>query len=106
MWVVNKQTLQMTEGDWGIELPISIDGVTLTAGDEVMVTIKTDKNGETVLIKNYENISNNTVNLSLTEAESKLLKVGSYVYSLDWYQDGAFMCNIIPSAPFKVVDKA
>ena len=106
MWVVNKQTLQMVEGDWGIELPISVDGVTFTASDEVLITIKTEKNGETVLTKNYENISDNTVNLSLTEAESKLLKVGSYVYSLDWYQDGAFYCNIIPSAAFKVVDKA
>ena len=106
MWVVNKQTLQMTEGDWGIELPISIDGVTLTASDEVMVTIKTDKNGETVIVKNYDNISENTIKLSLTEAESALLPVGTYVYSLDWYQDGAFLCNIIPAASFKVVDKA
>ena len=106
MWVVNKQTLQMTEGDWGIELPISIDGVTLTTSDEVMVTIKTEKNGETVIVKNYANISDNTINLSLTEAESALLEVGTYVYSLDWYQDGAFLCNIIPAASFKVVDKA
>ena len=106
MWVVNKQTLQMTEGDWGIELPISIDGVTLTASDEVMVTIKTEKNGETILIKNYDNISENTIKLSLTEAESALLPVGTYVYSLDWYQDGVFLCNIIPAASFKVVDKA
>lgn len=106
MWVVNKQTLQMTEGDWGIELPISIDGVELTASDEVMVTIKTEKNGETVIIKNFANISENTINLSLTEEESALLGVGTYVYSLDWYQDGAFLCNIIPAASFKVVDKA
>ena len=106
MWVVNKQTLQMVEGDWGIELPISIDGVTLTASDEVLITIKTEKNGETVLTKNYENVSENTIDFSLTEAETALLPVGSYVYSLDWYQDGAFMCNIIPSAAFKVVDKA
>lgn len=106
MWVVNKQTLQMVEGDWGIELPISIDGVTLTASDEVLITIKTEKNGDTVLTKNYDNISENTIDFSLTEAETALLPVGSYVYSLDWYQDGAFMCNIIPSAAFKVVDKA
>lgn len=106
MWVVNKQTLQMTEGDWGIELPITIDGVTLTENDEVLVTIKTEKNGETVLTKNYDHIGENTVNLSFTEAESELLPVGAYVYSLDWYQDGAFYCNIIPSAAFKVVDKA
>lgn len=106
MWVVNKQTLQMVEGDWGIELPISIDGVTLTASDEVLITIKTEKNGETILTKNYESISENTIDFSLTEAESQLLRVGSYVYSLDWYQDGVFYCNIIPSAAFKVVDKA
>lgn len=106
MWNVNGQNLTMTEGDWGIQLPVTISGTTLTASDELRLTIKTAINGETIVSKNYSDISENTVNLELTEAESALLPVGTYVYLLDWYQSGAFMCNIIPSALFKVVEKA
>lgn len=104
MWTVSGTNLSMAEGDWGVELPVTIDGVTFTASDSVKITIK---RGSTVLVeKEYTNISDNTVKLELTEAESSLLLVGNYVYSLDWYQDGVFMCNIIPVGLFKVVDKA
>ena len=106
MWKVNGQDLKMAEGDWGIQLPITIPGTEFSANDEVKLTIKTALNGDTILEKTFANISENTVNLELTEAESALLPVGSYVYRLDWYQDGAFMCNIIPIASLKVVDKA
>jgi hypothetical protein len=42
----------------------------------------------------------------LTEEESALFRVGDYVYSIDWYQDGSFMGNLIKCAAFKVVEKA
>lgn len=104
MWAVSGNYLTMCEGDWGVQLPVTISGVTFSNNDAVKIVIK---KGDTVLItKDYDNISQNTVNLELTEAESSLLPVGNYTYSLDWYQDGAFMCNIIPTAAFKVVDKA
>lgn len=102
MWNVIGLNLQMTEGDYGIELPITVSGVTLGAQDSVKFTLK--QNGETILTKDFSNIQQNTVKLTLTEAETP--PVGSYVYSLDWYQSGTFMCNIIPCAAFKVVDKA
>ena len=106
MWTVNRQSLKMVEGDWGVELPISISGVTFTASDQVLFTLKTNDNGETVLTKTFSNITQNTVKLEMAEEDTETLEVGNYVYSLDWYQDGTFMCNIIPSAVFKVVDKA
>lgn len=106
MWAVNGQDLKMVEGDWGIQLPVTVSGTTLTASDELKLTIKTAINGDAIVSKTFADISQNTVNLELTEAESALLPVGGYVYLLDWYQDGAFMCNIIPSALFKVVEKA
>ena len=96
----------MTEGDFGVELPITISGATFSASDEIGLTIKTAANGTTIITKTFSDISQNTVVLELTEAESALLGVGSYVYSLDWYQDGAFLCNIVPCASFMVVDKA
>ena len=96
----------MCEGDWGIKLPITISGTTLTASDELKLVIKKAQNGDAVLTKVYTDISQNTVELEFTEAESALLPVGTYYYTLDWYQSGAFMCNIIACAILRVVDKA
>lgn len=104
MWDVQGIHLTMTEGDWGVKLPVTISGVTFTASDAVRITIK--KGEDTLVTRDFTNITQNTVNLELTEAESALLHVGSYAYSLDWYQDGAFMCNVVPLGIFKVVDKA
>ena len=104
MWNVNGITLNMTEGDWGVKLPVTVTGVTFTANDSVRIKIQQDET--TIIEKEYTNITQNTFDLEFTEAESALLPVGSYLYSLDWYQDGAFMCNIIPSGMFLVGDKA
>lgn len=106
MWYVSGNNLQMVEGDYGLALPVTISGTTFAANDEVLFTIKDAMNGTTILTKSYGNIQHNQVSLELTEEESALFPVGSYVYSLDWFQNGAFMCNIIPSATLKVVDKA
>lgn len=104
MWNVNGITLNMTEGDWGVKLPVTVTGATFTANDSVRIKIQRDET--TIIEKEYTNITQNTFDLEFTEAESALLPVGSYLYSLDWYQDGAFMCNIIPSGMFLVGDKA
>lgn len=95
--------ISMCEGDWGIELPITISGVTLGANDSLKITIA---NTAPLIVKEYDNITQNTIRLVLTESESALLPVGTYVYSLDWYQDGTFLCNIIKYGLFLVGDKA
>ena len=104
MWNCTGQSISMAQGDFGIEMPITISNVTFTASDELRLKIV--KNAVQVLEKTYSNIQNNKINLLLTEEESALLPVGNYAYSLDWYQNDAFLCNVIPSAPFKVVAKA
>ena len=78
MWNVTGTNLQMAEGDYGIALPVTISGITLTENDSIRFTFKTSPNGETVLTKEYANISQNTLQLVLSEAESALLPVGSY----------------------------
>ena len=93
----------MTRGDFGVQLPITMNGFTFEANDVIRITVK--NRNTTVLEKDFTNITNNAINLELTRAESELLPVGEYKYSLDWYQDGHFMCNIIPFAVFKVEDK-
>lgn len=106
MWAVQGLTIQMAEGDYGIQLPVTVSGTTLTASDTLKFVILTAKNGRVLLEKEYTNISENTVNLELTEEESALFTPRIYTYRLDWYQDGQFMCNVIPEATFRVVDKA
>ena len=106
MWAVSGTNLQMAEGDYGISIPITVHGTELGGNDSLRVTIKTRKNGETILEKNFSDIEDNTVELELTQTESAKLPVGVYVYSLDWYQNGIFMCNIVLCSLFKVVDKA
>lgn len=105
MWHISGNNLQMAEGDYGLDLPITINGTTLSAADTIKITIKSAKNGSTIIERDMTP-NENTVKLTLTEAESALLPVGCYAYSIDWYQDGNFMCNIIPCADLKVVDKA
>ena len=104
MWNVKGQNLSMADGDYGIILPILIKGTPLTASDSVRMTIKHDKTG-VVLVKEFTEIEDNTVQFKLTEEESALFHIGAYVYSLDWYHEGQWMCNIIPSAYFTVVKK-
>jgi len=106
MWEVYKHTLQMVEGDFGLALPFDVNGTDITANDVLRFTFKDKLNGETLLTKEYTDIQENSAQLMLTEEESALFRVGDYVYSLDWYQDGVFMVNLIKCAAFKVVEKA
>lgn len=106
MWEVYKHTLQMVEGDFGLALPFNIKGTTISSSDTLRFTFKDKMNGETILTKEYTNIQQNSASLEFTEAESALFPVGDYVYSLDWYQDGVFMGNLVKCAAFKVVEKA
>lgn len=106
MWTVRDNTIEMTEGDFGVDLPITVSGVTLAQGDTVKFTVKPFPNGEAIIEKTFDTFQNNTVILSVTKQETELLSVGNYVYILDWFQNGNFMCNLIRNARFKVADKA
>lgn len=105
-WKVTNQSLSMAEGDYGIAVPMRITGVPFGEQDSIRFTFKTEMNGEIVLEKTFSDIRDGTVDLEFTEAESGLFPVGSYVYSVDWYQSGRFMCNLVPASFLKVVDKA
>jgi hypothetical protein len=98
--------ITMTEGDYGVSIPFVVQGVTIDAGDSVLLTIKKEKNGKEILEKNFTNIVANTIDVSFTEAETDDLKIGSYVYTLDWYKNGVFMYCLVNNAKLKVEDKA
>lgn len=105
MWEVNGNDLTMTEEDFGIQIPFTID-LPLTANDSIRMTFKRHRNDDPILEKEFTNILNQTINLEFTEEESKLLPPGNYVYRMDWYQAGVFMCNVIECAKLRVGDKA
>lgn len=105
MWNADDKTnaIEMTVGDYGIKLPISISNITVGQYDEMRIKIANQN--ATILELTFSNISNNSIDLELTAEQSAKLKVGQYLYSLDWYQNGSFMCNLIKRALFKVVAK-
>lgn len=101
----NGTTISMAEGDYGIVLPIIIRGGQISSKDSLKIQIKNTLNDEDVLTKSFTNIQNNTLDFKLTKDESLKLKQGTYVYSLDWYQEGEFLCNVIPNGCFIVEQK-
>ena len=104
MWNCTGTSISMARGDFGIKLPITVSGVTFNQYDELRLKIV--QGGAEVLSLTFSNIQQSTVQLELTEAQTALLPVGEYQYSLDWYQNSVFMCNVIPFSSFRVVDKA
>lgn len=106
MWSGTATRLQMVEGDFGLALPFTVSGIELGASDCLKFTFKKSTNGSTILEKAFEGITDNTVRLEFTEEESALFSPGAYVFSLDWYQAGDFLGNIIDNGSLRVVDKA
>ncbi len=105
MWAVIGNDLKMTEGDYGLQVPIKLIGGTITASDEFRILINDARDQATIIEKHYSNIQDDKILFELTEAESALLPIGSYLWGLDWYQSGAFMDNLIPMSSFKVTKK-
>jgi len=106
MWVVSNKNIQMAEGDYGIALYFRLNGVVPSASDTFEFKFKTALNGTTLLTKTLTGISDNEFELSLTAADTALLPTGRYVYSLDWYRSGTFMCNLVLAGTLIVEDKA
>lgn len=105
MWSAFGNNIKMAEGDYGIQLTYAVNGATFDNADELKFTFKTAINGQIILEKTVTP-DGNQIALELTEAESALLPVGTYVYSLDWYQNGQFLCNLVLAGILQVEDKA
>ena len=101
-----KKKKKMTEGDFGVALPIEISVEQLTADDVFSIKIFKSINTEPLIIKEYSNIKDNIIEFKLTKEDSLKLSVGKYKYDLDWYQGNKFLGNLIANARFKVLEKA
>lgn len=107
MFIVEDGKISIIEGDFGIVLPIQLemeDGI--TPDDCFAFKIYEKINEKPIVEKVYKNIKDNTIPLKLEENDSKLLKVGTYYYDLDWLQENSFLNNIIAKEKFQVKEKA
>lgn len=98
-------TITMTEGDYGITLPIIINGGDIGVDDSLRITIISENVNEPLLTKEFTNISDNTLQFVLTKDESDKLPTGVYIYSLDWYKNDEFLCNLVRQGLFEVEKK-
>ena len=100
--------IEMVEGDWGEELPLELETENeITSSDNFIIEIFKDvRSREPIITKKYSDIKENTINFRLTQEDSQKLKVGTYFYNIDWYQENNFLSNIVKSKMFKVIDKA
>ena len=97
--------ISMVVGDYGLSLPIKINGITMSNEDKLNFYIKKIKDGEKIINQTYDNIVDNTLYLTLSKNESDKLPVGRYKYAIDWYKEDTFYCNIIKGIEFQVEEK-
>lgn len=97
--------LSMVEGDYGLTLPLIINGITIDKDDKINFYIKKDRNGEKIIDQIYENIVDNTIGLTFSEEEAEKLQVGKYKYAIDWYKKDVFNGNLVKEKDFEVEDK-
>lgn len=100
-----KNKLSMVEGDYGLTLPLIISGITIEKTDKLNFYIKKELNGEKIIDKIFDSITDNTINLVFTKEESDKLSVGKYKYAIDWYKENSFCGNLIKLQEFEVEDK-
>lgn len=78
MWIVTAgKELQMTEGDYGIDLPVVIKGADFGNGDTINFVVKTSVNGTQILNKSFSNIVDGVVNIRLTSSDAASVPVGT-----------------------------
>lgn len=97
----------MTEDDFGVALRTTFSGADLTSGTDIFrFTFKKEMNGEPILIKDFSTFVDNAFDFVLSQENSAKFPVGSYVFSVDWIQNGSFKCTLVEKGIFKVGDEA
>lgn len=106
MWNVDGNNLRVTEEDFGVALRCRFTGIELTSNDVLKFTFKNKPNGSVILTKEFTNLESNTFDLVFTSEDMQSLPIGSYTFTVDWYQEGLFRYCLIEKATLKVGDKA
>ena len=104
MWNKENNKISMTKGDYGIALPITITGIEIESGEQIIFYLK-KTNNEEVLKKIFEDLKDNTFDLEFTKEESERLEIGTYLYNIDWYKENVFLGNIVKNEIFEVSER-
>ena len=104
MWNKENNKISMTKGDYGIALPITITGIEIESGEQIIFYLK-KTNNEEVLKKIFENLKDNTFDLEFTKEESERLEIGTYLYNIDWYKENVFLGNIVKNEIFEISER-
>ena len=99
-----KLLIEMVEGDFGLTLPITLNVGNTVFGveDHFAINIFKELDEKPIVTKEYSNISDNTIEFSLTQEESNKLAKGKYYYDIDWFQGNSFLGNVVCKKKFKV----
>ena len=102
MWqVTSSNRIIMSEGDYGVALPITLVGATLGTNDNIKLIITQDSTEKyNANLPKNQSVANQVL-FSLTQPQSASLNKGEYKYSLIWYGTN-FNCTLVDEADFEV----
>ena len=94
--------IEMNKGDFGIILTVNFDDI----ADTNIKFIISDLNKNAIIEKTFDNITDNKIDLVLTEEETAKLDVGRYAWSLYQYVENELKNTLVVGKTFKVKEGA
>ena len=94
--------IEMNKGDFGVILTVNFDDI----ADTNIKFIVSDLNKNAIIEKTFDNITDNKIDLVLTEEETAKLDVGRYTWSLYQYVENELKNTLAVGKTFKVREGA
>ncbi len=94
--------IEMNKGDFGVILTVNFDDI----ADTNIKFIISDLNKNAIIEKTFDNITDNKIDLVLTEEETAKLDVGRYTWSLYQYVENELKNTLVVGKTFKVKEGA
>ena len=94
--------IEMNKGDFGVILTVNFDDI----ADTNIKFIISDLNKNAIIEKTFDNITDNKIDLVLTEEETAKLDLGKYTWSLYQYVENELKNTLVVGKTFKVKEGA
>ncbi len=98
----NDLRIEMNKGDFGVILTVNFDDI----ADTNIKFIISDLSKNAIIEKPFDNITDNKIDLVLTEEETAKLDVGTYTWSLYQYVKNKLKNTLVVGKTFKVKEGA
>ena len=98
----NDLRIEMNKGDFGVILTVNFDDI----ADTNVKFIISDLSKNAIIEKPFDNITDNKIDLVLTEEETAKLDVGTYTWSLYQSENDQIKFNKLVGKTFKVKEGA